>query len=133
MEDLPVDKLVRVYRKIRDAVQEKEDAHKAEIAELKGQMDMISAKLLEVCNAQNVDSLRTKEGTITRRAATRYWTSDWGSMYKFIKENDVMHLLEQRIHNGNMRNYLEENPDSLPIGLNADTKYVLSVRKPTTK
>jgi hypothetical protein len=32
-------------------------------------------------------------------------------MYKFIKENDVMHLLEQRIHNGNMRNYLEENPD----------------------
>jgi hypothetical protein len=54
-------------------------------------------------------------------------------MYKFLKENDVMHLLEQRIHNGNMRNYLEENPDSLPIGLNADTKYVLSVRKPTTK
>jgi hypothetical protein len=133
MEDLPVDKLVRVYRKIRDAVQEKEDAHKAAIAELKEQMDMISTKLLEICNTQNVDSLRTKEGTITRRAATRYWTSDWGSMYAFLKEHDVMHLLEQRIHNGNMRNYLEENPDSLPIGLNADTKYVLSVRKPTTK
>jgi len=80
MDDLPVDKLVRVYRKIRDAVQEKEDTHKAEIAELKEQMDMISTKLLEVCSTQNVDSLRTKEGTITRRAATRYWTSDWESM-----------------------------------------------------
>ena len=89
MEDLPVDKLVRVYRKIRDAVQEKEDAHKAAIAELKEQMDMISTKLLEICNTQNVDSLRTKEGTITRRAATRYWTSDWGSMYAFLKEHDV--------------------------------------------
>jgi hypothetical protein len=44
-----------------------------------------------------------------------------------------MHLLEQRIHNGNMRNYLEDNPDVLPVGLNADTKYAITVRKPTGK
>jgi len=54
MEDLPVDQLVRVYRKIRDVVQEKEDAHKAEIAELKAKMDMVSTKLLDICNAQNL-------------------------------------------------------------------------------
>lgn len=133
MEDLPVDKLVAAYRKIRSAVQDEEEAHKKKIASLKEQMDLVNAKLLEICNAQNVDSLRTKEGTVSRRMATRYWTSDWESMYRFIKEHDVMHLLEQRIHNGNMRTYLEENPDVLPVGLNADTKYVISVRKPTEK
>lgn len=133
MDDLPVDKLVAAYRKIRSAVQDEEEAHKKKIASLKEQMDLVNAKLLEICNAQNVDSLRTKEGTVSRRMATRYWTSDWESMYRFIKEHDVMHLLEQRIHNGNMRTYLEENPDVLPVGLNADTKYVISVRKPTEK
>ena len=133
VEDLPVDKLVTIYRKIRGVVDEKEAAHKAEIAALKEQLDVVSAKLLDVCNAQNVDSLRTAAGTVTRRTVTRYWTSDWEQMYGFIKEHDAPHLLEQRIHNGNMKQFLEENPDTLPIGLNADTKYAVTVRKPTNK
>lgn len=135
MEDdtMPADRLVKVYRKIRDAINEKEEAHKTEIAELKEQLDIVGAKLLEICNTQNMDSLRTPEGTATRRAVTRYWTNDWESMYGFIKEHDAPFLLEQRIHNGNMKQFLEENPETLPIGLNADTKYVISVRKPTNK
>jgi len=133
VDELPVDKLVTIYRKIRAVVDEKESAHKVEIAALREQLDAVSAKLLEVCNAQNVDSLRTAAGTVTRRTVTRYWTSDWEQMYGFIKEHDAPHLLEQRIHNGNMRQFLEENPDTLPIGLNADTKYAVTVRKPTNK
>lgn len=132
-EDLPADKLVKVYRKIRDVINEKEEAHKAEIGGLKEQLDAVAAKLLEICNTQNLDSLRTPEGTVTRRAVTRYWTNDWESMYQFIKEQDAPFLLEQRIHNGNMKQFLEENPDTLPIGLNADTKYAVTVRKPTNK
>lgn len=132
-ETLPADKLVKVYRRIRDAINEKEEAHKAEIAALKEQQDKVSAALLEICNSQNVDSLRTPEGTVMRRAATRYWTNDWENMYQFIKEHDCPFLLEQRIHNGNMKQFLEDNPETLPIGLNADTKYVISVRKPTNK
>jgi hypothetical protein len=54
-------------------------------------------------------------------------------MYQFIKEQDAPFLLEQRIHNGNMRQFLEDNPDTLPMGLNADTKYAITVRKPTNK
>ena len=132
-ETLPADKLVKVYRKIRDAINEKEEAHKAEIGGLKEQLDAVAAKLLEICNSQNMDSLRTPEGTVTRRAVTRYWTNDWESMYRFIKEQDAPFLLEQRIHNGNMKQFLEDNPETLPIGLNADTKYAVTVRKPTNK
>jgi hypothetical protein len=130
---LTADKLVTVYRKIRAAIDEKEDAHKKEVTELREQLDLVGSQLLDICNQQNVDSLRTPAGTVTRRAVTRYWTSDWERMYAFIKENDVPHLLEQRIHNGNMREFIEENPDKLPVGLNADTKYAVTVRKPTTK
>jgi hypothetical protein len=133
LKDVPADKLVAVYRKIRAAIDEREAAHKEEIGALKGQLDLVSAKILEICNEQNLDSLRTPAGTVTRRTVTRYWTNDWESMYQFIKEQDAPFLLEQRIHNGNMRQFLEENPDTLPMGLNADTKYAITVRKPTNK
>jgi hypothetical protein len=134
MADEPtLDDLVLTYRKIRDVKQEKETAHKEELAELNDQLDAISARFLELFNTQNVESLRTAHGTVTRRSITRYWTSDWGAMYDFIRENDTPHLLEQRIHNGNMKEFLEDNPDSLPMGLNADTRYAVTVRKPSSK
>lgn len=133
LNDVPADKLVAIYRKIRGVIDEKEAAHKDEIGELKSQLDLVSGEILRICNEQNLDSLRTPMGTVTRRTVTRYWTNDWESMYRFIKEQDAPFLLEQRIHNGNMRQFLEENPDTLPMGLNADTKYAITVRKPTTK
>lgn len=133
LNGVPADKLVGIYRKIRDTIHEKEEAHKAELADLKAQQDLVANALLALCNEQNLDSIRTPAGTVTRSTVTRYWTSDWESMYQFIKEQDAPHLLEQRIHNGNMRQFLEDNPDTLPIGLNADTKYVVRVRKPTNK
>ena len=76
-----------------------------------------------------MDSLRTPEGTVTRRAATRYWTNDWESMYRFIKEQDAPYLLEQRIHNGNMRDFLEQHPEEYPTGLNVDSSYTVVVRR----
>ena len=133
MQDMKADALVLAYRKIRDAINEKEEAHKAEIAALKAQQDLVSDALLALCNEQNLDSIRTPAGTVTRTMNTRYWTNDWESMHSFIKEHDALYLLEQRIHNGNMKQFLEDNPDDLPIGLNADTKYVVRVRKPMSK
>jgi hypothetical protein len=132
-ETLPADKLVAAYRKIRSAIDEKEAAHKDEITSLKTLLDKVSTKLLDICNEQNVDGLKTPQGTVTRRTVTRYWTNDWEAMYRFIKEQDAPFLLEQRIHNTNMKQFIEENPEMLPIGLNADTKYAITVRKPTNK
>ena len=131
--DKSVEEMVSVYRKLRDAISEKEEAHKAAVAELREQLDIVSNALLEVCNSLHADSLRTAAGTVSRRVNTRYWTTDWEMMYDFIRENDAPFLLEQRIHNGNMKQFLDDNPDMLPVGLQADRKFVIQVRKPTAK
>jgi hypothetical protein len=131
--DLAVDELVGIYLKIRSAIEAKEEQHKIELQELKDQFDVVGNKLLEVCNEQNMDSIRTPVGTISRRVSSRYWTSDWDSMYRLISENDAPFLLEQRIHNTNMRQFLEENPDKFPAGLQNERKYTVQVRKPTAK
>ena len=132
-EDIPIHDLVSSYRALRAAIAEEEEAYEAKLTPIKAELDIVSAELLKFCNEQDVDSIKTPAGTVSRRVQTRYWTTDWERMYEFIRENDVPFLLEQRIHNGNMKQFLDENPDSLPIGLQADRKFVIQVRKPTGK
>lgn len=125
--------LVEQYRNLRDRKAEIAAKYKAKIDEVDGALEEVSAKLLEICNAHNIDSLRTTAGTAMRRVVTKYWTSDWERMYAFIKDHDAFHLLEQRIHSKHMGDFLEENPDEMPVGLNIDRKFTISVRKPTGK
>ena len=129
MEDTTAGKMVAAYIKLREAIREKED----EIKALKEKQELVSASMLDLCSKEDIDSIKTPFGTLTRRIYSSYWTSDWDQMYKFISENDAYHLLEKRIHNTNMKEFLEENPDALPIGLQSDRKYAVSVRKPTKK
>jgi len=135
MDSLPTeetqtaDKLVSAYINIRNAIAEKED----EIKAMKETQEKMSEALLALCTEQNIDSIRTPFGTASRGIRTNYWTSDWHEMHEFIKSHDAMHLLEKRIHNGNMKEFLEENPGNVPPGLQSDRKYVITVRKPTNK
>lgn len=129
MEDTTAGKMVAAYIKLRSTIQEKEE----EIKILKEKQALLSANMLDLCAKEDIDSIKTPFGTVTRRIYSAYWTSDWDQMYKFIAENDAYHLLEKRIHNTNMKEFLEENPDALPIGLQSDRKYAVSVRKPTKK
>jgi hypothetical protein len=128
--EIPIDQMVLVYRRIRDIKTQKQEQFEREVKALDEQLDTISGELLKICAEQGVDSLRTPVGTVTRTTTTRYWATDWEEMHKFILENDALDLLERRIHNGNMKQFMQENPDKVPVGLNADTKYTIRVRKP---
>jgi hypothetical protein len=129
-DEVNINKLVKVYLKIRNAIDEKETQHKEELASLKEQFGIVGQSLLNLCKEQNLDSIRTPVGTVSRRISTRYWTSDWDSMYRFISEHDAPFLLEQRIHGTNMKEFLEANPEAFPMGMQADRSYTVQVRKP---
>ena len=128
--EVDINKLVKVYLKIRNAIDEKEAQHKEELVTLKEQFGIVGQNLLNLCKEQNLDSIRTPVGTVSRRISTRYWTSDWDSMYRFISEHDAPFLLEQRIHGTNMKEFLESNPEAFPMGMQADRSYTVQVRKP---
>lgn len=127
--NLSADKLAEIYIKIRDARAKLKEEYEEQDATAKEQMDIIAEQMLAICKEQNADSIKTQAGTIIRKVDTRYWTSDWESMYDFIHEHDAYPLLEKRIHQTNMRQFLEENPDLLPAGLMTDSKYTIVVRR----
>lgn len=129
MSDITAAKLTEVYIKIRDARDTLAKEYAAKDADLEKQLGMVAAKLLEICKEEDLDSLRTNAGTVTRKVNTRYWTSDWHAMYEFIQEHGAFDLLEKRIHQTAMKTFMQENPDVLPPGLNAESKYTVSVRR----
>jgi hypothetical protein len=124
-----VDKLTRTYIKIRDARAKLAAEFKMQDELLVGQMDLVKEALLNYCKDHGVDSVRTSEGLVYRTQKTRYWTSDWSSMHKFILENNLPEFFEKRLNQGAVKEYLEENPESVPPGLNTDSEYVIAVRK----
>jgi hypothetical protein len=50
-------------------------------------------------------------------------------MYEFIKENNNPELLERRVSQGNMKEFLQNNPDKMPKGMNVMSKYSVTVRR----
>lgn len=124
-------KLVQVYIKIRDAKDIKKKQMEAEIAELEVQLDAVEQELLELCKATGQDGGKTTFGSFTRAVKTRYWTSDWDSMYKFIREHDAPDLLERRIAQSNFSQFIKENPELMPAGVNVESKYSITVRRAT--
>jgi|TARA_R100000951_G_scaffold63213_1_gene52999 hypothetical protein len=128
-DEIPADKLTKAYIKIRA----ERAALSAEFKERDGalvrQQTILKNALLDYCETHKVESVRTSEGLFFRTSKTKYWTSDWERMYEFILEHDVPELLDKRLNQTNLKQFLEENPDVLPKGLNVDNEYVISVRK----
>jgi hypothetical protein len=128
---IDADKLVRVYIKMRDAKAHMVAEHDATVLELEEKMARVEHELLDICKTTGQDGGKTAHGSFTRTVKTRYWTTDWDSMYRFIKDHDAVELLERRVAQLNMKTFLQENPGLLPEGLNVDSKYSITVRRAT--
>jgi hypothetical protein len=123
------EQLVTVYIKMRDALVKLQREFDEKESAIKAQQDIITQALLEMCKEMGAEGLRTPAGSVFKTVKTRYWTSDWGSMKQFIKDNDALDLMEQRVHQTNMKNFLEENPTLMPPGMNVDSRYSITVRR----
>jgi hypothetical protein len=122
-----IDKLVAIHRKMDNA-----------LSELQGQMDEIDvqrsavrAEILEMMKEQKLESVRTDEGTVTKSVKERYWTGDWSALHAYIIESGAVDLLEKRIQQTNMREWIAAHPNDYPPSLNIDREFAISIRKPT--
>ena len=124
-----VDSLAQTYIKMRDKREVLKRDWEAKDTEIKTQMEVIEQALLDLCKEINANSISTNHGTVIRSVKSRYWTNDWDSLYRVIKEHDAFGLLEKRIQQTHMKEFLQENPDLLPAGLNVENQYTVLVRR----
>jgi regulator of sigma D len=129
MTDAKADKLALAYIKMRDKRKELLVEYEKADAEIQVQMDMVEAELTKMCKELGADSIKTPHGTVYRTVRTSYQPNDWDNMYKFIMEHNVPQILQRRISTTNMKQFLDENPNLMPIGMNIDNKYTVTVRR----
>lgn len=127
--EIPTDKLVKIYIRMRDARAQLKTKFEEEDAAIRSQMDTVESALLDTCKKAGADSIRTSAGTVMRGIKTQYWTSDWEEMHKFVLENQMPQLLERRVSQNTMKEFLQANPDKMPKGLNVDSKFTVTVRR----
>lgn len=129
-DGVTMDRLAKVYIKIRDArsklTREFEEAEE----KLKAQQAEIANAMKDKMQSLGVKSAGTAFGTVSLRVKTRYYAQDWDAMYRFIHDNDAGFLLEKRIAQSNMSEFLEQNPGVVPPGLNTMSETEVSVTKP---
>jgi hypothetical protein len=124
------DELVLAYLGIRSRREQLLREYETADAVLKEDLAKLEAVMLEMCNAVNADSIKTKHGTVMRKLNERFFCQDWDNFYKFVLENEAVQLLERRIHQGNFKEFLKEHEsDGLPPGVNAMREFGISVRK----
>lgn len=122
------DKLVAVYIKMRDKKDQLRKEMELQIADIEAKMDKISSKLLEHMETTNSDGIRTAHGTVSKSITQRFWAPDWDQFREFVEEHGSLDLFERRIHQGNMRAFMEEHPELVPP-INADSKVTIRVTR----
>jgi len=125
-DTIPMDKLVRMYTKMRTAMQDLDK----QIENIKEQQQQVKNAMKDQMQALGTKSVRTDFGTITLKEKSRYYTQDWDSFKKFIVEHDAVDLLEKRIAQLNMQTFLDENPSLHPPGLSSLAEFDIAVTKP---
>lgn len=135
MEDISIDRLVKIYLKIRTAVQDTQREYDEKLEALKAQQDTLANEMKDRLRAMGdgISSLKTDHGTIILSTKTRYFAQDWDAFKRFIIENEAVDLFEKRIAQKNMAAFLEENPGLTPPGLSSISELDVSVRKATAR
>lgn len=126
---MDTNEIVKIYVKIRD----KKDDIKREFSEKLGNLDadlqVLEEELGERLKAAGATSVKTPNGTVYSTTKSKVWTDNWDSLYKFIEDRGLFDLLERRIHQSNIKAFLEDNPDDIPEGLNVESKKSVTVRR----
>lgn len=130
-DSIPLDKLVKVYRKIKTEIDTMTQEYDTKLEVLKAQQDEIKFAIKDQMKALGVTSVKSPFGTVSMMLKTRYNTQDWSSFKDFILEHSMVDLLEKRIAQTNMATFLAENPGVVPPGLNSVTEFEIRITKPT--
>ena len=127
--EVTTEKVVETYIKVRDAIAAMEQRHKEEKRNLVEQLEVLEQELLARVEQAGGTISVPNVGRVARRISRNFWTNDWESFYKVVKEHDAFHLLHQRISNKAMQEFLNEHPNLMPEGLNVDSRYTVTVTR----
>ena len=131
-DQIKLDEIVQAYLTIRGQRENIAREFELQDAELKAEQAQLEQVLLEQCNEMNAETIRTGAGTVVKTLRESYICSDWDGLKSFIMDNGLIELMQQRLHNTNLKEYLASHDgEGMPPGVSSFREYSIVVKKPS--
>ena len=128
---VPMDRLAKVYVKIREKISELTKDYESQVEALKAQQATVASTMKDQLRAMGSLSSKTEYGTVSLITSVRYVAMDKDAFKQFVLDQAMPDLYEQRIAQKNMAEFIDKNPTIAVPGLNVMSEVDISVRKPT--
>ena len=127
----PLSKFVKVFIKMRDAraALKAEFERKDEV--IKAQQEKVHDYLLGELNklGDGAQSITTEFGTVYRDVEIKPSCQDWAIFWSFMRENDMLELMEKRLGRNAIKKYMDENEGRLPPGISVFKEATVKIRR----
>lgn len=123
-----VDRMIRVYRKIREKRTALKKAYDAEDKVLSKQLATLDAEFQRLLSSTNSKSIKTDEGTVFTKVDTKVSIADSGTFMSWVRDNDAMEMLQKRVTTKEVVEYINEHGEA-PPGLTIYREHKVQVRK----
>jgi hypothetical protein len=134
MSDVKLEELVQTYLTIRTERNTLKNAFDTKDADLKDDLEKLEQAMLSYCNEINADSIRTGSGTVIKSIKETFICNDWDNFKSYILDNQALDLLQQRISDSNLKEFLStRQSDGLPPGISTMREVKVTVRKPSSR
>jgi hypothetical protein len=128
----PLDRIVQARQAIKDARTVRRHAYEKEDLILEEDQKKLDMLLLDMLNQQGASSIATEDGTVIRSLKLKPSAADWSAIWAWIMQDATRgELLERRLKTAFIKEYMEENNNAIPPGINVHREYEVSVRRPT--
>lgn len=126
---IPLDKLVKIYVKMRDKLGEEKKAFEAIEKDLKEQMAQVATELKARAIQQGVEGFKTDFGTVYLSESMKVSCADWAVFGEFLKTHDPLEFMEKRISSTAVKEYMKHTDGQLPPGVSIFKEIEARVRR----
>jgi len=128
-EQVPIDTLVKIYVRIRDAKAAAKKEFDAKAVELEGKLLSIAAELKARAQAEGVEGFKTDFGTVFLTETMKTSCADWNAFGEFLKDHDPLEFMEKRISSTAVKEYMKQHEGMLPPGVSIFKEIEARVRR----
>jgi hypothetical protein len=125
-----LDQVVALYVHVRDKKEEKDRAHKEDMARYEAKLNELDAYILRELQDMGVESVRTVAGTAYIAHKTRYNCTDWPTLHNWIRETGNLEVLQKRLSETTLKEYQQQQgAGQLPPAVQASVEKTANVRR----
>jgi len=124
-----INRITKAHVAIRDKRAELKKEFEASDKALKAKQEKLELVMLAHLRKDNVQSVKTENGTVYLQETMFPSCSDWEIFHAFIKENDAFDALERRVKKGFIQDFMDNHDGELPPGIRVHREHVARVRR----